>query len=254
MPLVAGGRTIYGHPLGVVMLDTRFPRLLGDVGNAATWPFPVIYRVVPGAEPRRLAQPEPEEVLLDAFIAAARDLERDGVLAITTSCGFLAAYQPQLADAVAVPVYTSPLLQLPLAVQAIRSDQSVAVFTAVAALTDRHFSGAGWSTENMSVFQVAPPTDSHFVETFVGDAPQTRPEILRDEVARLTQRVMSERPDVGAIVLECANFVPFSQTVRGIAHVPVFDLYTLAMHAVLSAKGTAFAAGGGHGTNETFIG
>ena len=27
--------------LGVVMLDTRFPRLPGDIGNPATFPFPV---------------------------------------------------------------------------------------------------------------------------------------------------------------------------------------------------------------------
>jgi hypothetical protein len=41
MPLLKGGRTLYGLALGVLMLDTRMPRLPGDVGNAETWPFPV---------------------------------------------------------------------------------------------------------------------------------------------------------------------------------------------------------------------
>ena len=49
-----GGRTLYGLELGILMLDTRFPRLPGDVGNAETWPFPVHYRVVQGADPSRI--------------------------------------------------------------------------------------------------------------------------------------------------------------------------------------------------------
>jgi hypothetical protein len=30
------GQTIYGMPIGALMLDTRFPRPVGDIGNAAT--------------------------------------------------------------------------------------------------------------------------------------------------------------------------------------------------------------------------
>jgi hypothetical protein len=49
MALLRGGRTLHGHALGVLMLDTRFPRPRGDVGNATTWPFPVRYKIVNGA-------------------------------------------------------------------------------------------------------------------------------------------------------------------------------------------------------------
>jgi hypothetical protein len=42
-----------------MMMDTDFPRVVGDIGNAATWPFPVSYRVVRRAVPERLAQAEP---------------------------------------------------------------------------------------------------------------------------------------------------------------------------------------------------
>jgi hypothetical protein len=34
------------NTLGVLMLDTRFPRVKGDIGNPATFDFPVRYRVV----------------------------------------------------------------------------------------------------------------------------------------------------------------------------------------------------------------
>ena len=46
-----GGKTVYGASVGILMLETRFPRIPGDIGNALTWPFPVHYRVVRGATP-----------------------------------------------------------------------------------------------------------------------------------------------------------------------------------------------------------
>ena len=33
-----GGYTTYGQPIGILMLDTRFPRIPGDIGNAKTYP------------------------------------------------------------------------------------------------------------------------------------------------------------------------------------------------------------------------
>jgi hypothetical protein len=71
--VVHGGRTVYGQALGVLMLDTRFPRLPGDVGNATTWPFPVEYRIVRGADPSRIMGLEPDPGLLEPFVEAARE-------------------------------------------------------------------------------------------------------------------------------------------------------------------------------------
>src|SRR5688572_15199686 len=100
MALLRGGRTVYGQALGILMLDTRFPRPPGDVGNALTWPFPTQYRIVTGAHQQRIMGAKPDPTLLAPFLEAARDLEALGVRAITTSCGFLAAFQRELAAAV----------------------------------------------------------------------------------------------------------------------------------------------------------
>jgi hypothetical protein len=232
-PRVADMAREMEHPIGVLMLDTRFPRLLGDVGNTQTWPFPVLYRVVHGAHPERMAQSQPDPSLLEPFIEAARRLETSGVRAITTSCGFLAANQIELMAAVSVPVFTSALLQVPLAAQMCRPNQVVAILTAREALTERHFNGAGFSAKTTPVVQAAPPADSHFVTTFVGDAPTADVDQLKTDVARLAEKVIQEHP-VGAIVLECANLSPFVDIVRRIANVAVFDLYTLGMAAYLS--------------------
>ena len=129
---VSGGFTNYGQDLGVLMLDTRFPRLPGDIGNARTFPFPVRYRTVRGASPARVVM-DRDPALLEPFIAAARELEAEGVRAITTSCGFLAMFQRELAASVRVPVFASSLLQVPLLYAMFGTQGKAGILTARAA-------------------------------------------------------------------------------------------------------------------------
>ena len=111
-----GGKAIYGAAVGILMLEARFPRIPGDMGNAETWPFPVLYKVVKGASPERVVKGKAEG-LLPAFLDAAKELVALGADGITTNCGFLSLYQAEIARHVGVPVATSSLMQV-LAVQA----------------------------------------------------------------------------------------------------------------------------------------
>ncbi len=142
-----------------------------------------------------------------------------------------------------VPVFTSALLQVPMAAATIAPGRRIAIFTARTVLNARHFAGAGWSADDIPVVQAAPPGDSHFITTFVGNTPETDVRRLEHDVAELTGRVMRDHPDVGAIVLECANFSPFRGIVRRVSGVPVFDLYTLGMHAFATTTISTDAAG-----------
>ena len=55
MTLIAvGGKVIDAASFGVLMLEARFPHVPGDMGNATTCPFPVLYRVMNGARPERV--------------------------------------------------------------------------------------------------------------------------------------------------------------------------------------------------------
>src|ERR671938_449382 len=110
--VLQGGYPFYAAPVGILLLDARFPRPPGDIAYAETFDFPVVYRVVERATPSRVVD-DGAAGLVDAFCAAARELEAAGVRAICTSCGFLALHQPALAAAVRVPVFTSSLLQIP---------------------------------------------------------------------------------------------------------------------------------------------
>ena len=241
---IAGGRTLYGIPVGILMLDTRFPRPAGDVGNAQTWPFPVRYSVVTGAEPRRVIGTT-DPALLRPFIDAARELERDGVGLITTSCGFLAIFQREMQAAVGVPMLTSSLLQVPLASRIVGKGKRVAIVTSRDELTERHYTGTGWSSKEIPVVVTVLPQDAQMTNIYSSKVPEVaNPEadqdVLERELVDAARRTVKEHPDVGAIVLECTNYVPYASAMRRAVDLPVFDLYTLVMQSYLAKSGTEF--------------
>ena len=98
--------------IGIIMLDTRFPRFHGDVGNEHTWPFPVVFKVVEGAFAPDVVNAT-AQLDLSPFIDAAIELEQAGVVGITTSCGFLSLAQAKIASHLQIPFAASALIQLP---------------------------------------------------------------------------------------------------------------------------------------------
>ena len=138
-----GGKSIYGASVGVLMLETRFPRIPGDVGNAATWPFPVLYRVVRDASPDRVVR-QGATGLLDAFVEAGQELVRLGANGLTTSCGFLALQQAELARACGVPVAASSLMQVAAVEALLPPGRRAGILTiSRASLTEEHLALAG---------------------------------------------------------------------------------------------------------------
>ena len=94
--ILKGGTRYYDTPVGVLCLDSLFPKPRGHLRNPLTFGFPVVTRVITGVDvPRLLFNPTPE--LLEPFVQAARELEADGVRAVTGSCGFMARFQGQIA-------------------------------------------------------------------------------------------------------------------------------------------------------------
>jgi hypothetical protein len=241
--VIKGGRTLYGIELGVLMLDTRFPRLPGDVGNAETWPFAVHFSVVKGADPSRIMGKDPDPSLLAPFIDAARELESLGVRAITTSCGFLAIFQRELQEAVGVPVLTSALLQVPFVARVIGPERRVTILTERPNLTERHFNGVGWSSKDLPVAVSAMPPGAVFPTVFIDNNETADAAVLEREMVELATRALRDHPDTGAFVSECTNFVPFSGAMRRVTGLPVYDLYTLVMQTHLATIGTTFPRG-----------
>ena len=89
-----------GFDIGIVMQRDTVRRPVGDVGNAKTFPFPVLYRQVHDATVWDLFNPGIAIGAPEPWVEAARDLERAGVKGISGGCGFMSIHQPAMADAV----------------------------------------------------------------------------------------------------------------------------------------------------------
>ncbi len=223
--------------IGILMLETSFPRIPGDIGNPKTFAFPVLYQTVTGASPQKVVI-DADAGLLEAFSVAGKALVAEGVKAITTSCGFLALFHRQLVNALTVPVFTSSLLQVHLARSVIRSDQKIGVITAHRpSLTDAHLAGVG--IQNYPLAIVGMEEAQEFSAVFIGGKATLDSSRCRREMQSAAEQMVRRHPDVGAIVLECTNMPPYSDTVRQATGLPVFDAVTMVYHAyhVLAAGG-----------------
>ena len=218
-------RSYYGVPIGILMLDTKFQRFNGDIGNAQTWPFPVQYKIVRGAVPNKVVDTLNNRDLLQRFADAADELVEQGVDGITTTCGFLALYQQELAAHCSVPVATSALLQVPMVARMLPKGKRPAILTFSAeSLTIHHLAGAGIDPDTPVVGM--PPT-SEFQRSIREGDPSVPFEVLKREVLGVAQRIIENDPSVGAIVCECTNITPYSHEINRRLGVPVFDMVTL---------------------------
>ena len=212
--------------LGIVMLDTRFPRPPGDVGHPATFPVPVRQRVVQGALPRRVvasAEALRASGLAELFTDAMRRLEAEGARALTTSCGFLVLLQRQLQAAVRVPVVSSSLLQLP---SALEREPQVGVLTISAEhLTDEYLRAAGVPAARMPdvVVQGVDPLGP-FATAILGNLPTLDLAAAESDVVAAALALHRRAPGLRTIVLECTNMPPYTEAVRAATGCAVLSL------------------------------
>lgn len=223
--LARGGKAVYGAPLGILMLEARFPRIPGDMGNATTWPFPVLYRVVRGASPDRVVL-QGAAGLLPAFVEAAQDLVGLGAEAITTNCGFLCLFQKELAAAAGVPVATSSLMQVPWVQATLPPGKRVGLVTVSGStLTPAHLESAGVpldtpvaGTENgREFFRVLIKAEKDDMDITLAER----------DIVEAGKQLVARHPDVGAIVLECTNMPPYAAALRAEVSLPVYDIYSM---------------------------
>lgn len=218
---VTGGKAIYGASVGILMLEARFPRIPGDMGNATTWDFPVLYRVVRDASPDRVVR-KGAEGTLPAFIEAARSLEADGVDGITTNCGFLALYQKELSAAVKVPVLTSSLMQVAWVNTMLGEGRRAGVLTiSGSTLTPAHLVAAG-VPEGTPIGTTE--GGAHFTEAILGNALELDTDLAERDNVEAARALVSANPDLGAIVLECTNMTPYAAAIREATGLPVFSI------------------------------
>lgn len=223
--IARGGKALYGAPLGILMLEARFPRIHGDMGNGTTWPFPVLYRLVRGASPEKVVL-NGAAGLLDDFVAAAKDLVSQGAEAITTNCGFLAIYQKDLAAAVNVPVATSSMMQVPWVQATLPPGKRVGLVTVSGStLSPAHLEGVGVPLDTPVV---GTENGREFFRVLIkAEKDDMDIDLAREDIVEAGRRLVRENPDVGAIVLECTNMPPYAAALSKAVGLPVYDIYSM---------------------------
>jgi hypothetical protein len=218
-------RTYYGVSLGILMLDSKFERFNGDIGNARTWPFPVQYKIVHGAVPSKVVDTLNNRDLFQHFARAADELIADGVDGITTTCGFLALFQRELAAHCSVPVATSALLQVPLVARMLPKGKRPAILTFSASSLSVHHLAAVGIDPNTPV--IGMPERSEFQRAIREGDNEVPFEVFKQEVLDVAQRMIEDDLSIGAIVCECTNLTPYSYDINRRLGVPVFDMVSL---------------------------
>ncbi len=210
------------RPVGVLMLQTRFPRLPGDIGNPETFAGRVLYRPLDGAVVARAVRADGvDPALTHQAVAAAKALAADGAGVIATSCGYLGAIQHDLAEAVDVPVIASALVLLPSlrAIFAGRGPIGILTFDS-RRLRPVHFA---------RTFDPADPIEGiETGSTLYPAITQDRPDFDRDGAAAdalaAAARLADRRPRPAALLLECTNLSPYRARLAAATGLPVFDL------------------------------
>ncbi|EJT02063.1 aspartate/glutamate racemase family protein [Rhizobium sp. CCGE 510] len=216
----------YGHDIGILLIDCRTPFIPGDVGNASSYRYPVLFRTVPDVTLDRLIE-QGDLSLTDKVIETARGLEAAGVTAITSDCGYMMHFQEQVAGAVSIPVMLSSLLQLPFISSLLGPDQAVGIVCANRRrLTDDLLAKAN-PNARIPVHTAGLENCTNFRGPILDETDTLDSDAIEAEVVKTAEALCEEHPEIGAILLECSNLPPYAHAVQARTGRPVFDFLTM---------------------------
>ena len=225
MTVIPGGTNICGVSIGVLSLESHFPKPPGHIKNPSSLPFTTSYEIIEGLTvPLLLNNPSPE--MIEPLIAAAQRLEKNGVRAITGSCGFLALFQKEITAAVNVPVFVSSLVQADMIHR--MTGRPVGVLTASAdLLTDDHLRAVG--AGDVPIVIEGMDAGPEFSEVILrNDRDEMDLAKIEAELFEAGERLLARAPQTGAILLECTDLPPYAHSLQARLGRPVFDIITLA--------------------------
>lgn len=219
-----------GNPKGLEQLES----LSGNSVNPDSYPFPVLFRRVPGANYDSVLH-NPHGDILDAMVIEAMEMVKKGVRAIITSCGFNAIFQKEMARALPVPVFTSTLMQTSFILSSIGSKKLAVITASKKALKPEHFAAVG--QEDMGRIEIYGMDEQpEWSKIHLAPDQPLSIDTVAKEVVATAVTAQKETPDLGAILLECTDLPPFATAIRDSLQIPVFDLSTMVtlIHASLS--------------------
>jgi aspartate/glutamate racemase len=219
------GQTSYGEAIGILLLETSTPFIQGDVGNAKSYEYPVRYNKVDGLTAERIFNHDYSFV--EKMKQRAKELEREGVKAITGDCGFMAIYHKEVKEYVSIPVFLSSLLQIPFIRSTLPDNAKIAIITANSrALTPEVFEKIGISADSSLVIRGL-EDEKNFKDAVIDEIGTLNSDEIRKEVVTAAKDLIASHPGVRAILLECSMLPPYGEAVQRATEMPVYDFITM---------------------------
>jgi Asp/Glu/hydantoin racemase len=228
--LIKGGYSFYGEAIGIMLNSTTYPLIPGNVGNASTYSFPVRIVSTPGLPTDWWCDSKgADEERLGKVIETAKKLESEGVRAITTGCGFYAIFQKEVAEAVKIPFFSSPLLMVPIVHRMLGKKGRIGIITAGAEkLGALHFDGVGIDPEKIPLGIIGMMEYDEFRQVIIEESKKEADiRQMEIEVLDAAKKILQIYPDIEAFIFECSDLPPFSKSVQDLTGLPVFDFITM---------------------------
>lgn len=222
------GQVLGGLAVGIIVLgNTWYPPFPGNMANATTFSFPVHYKPLEGGFSEVILSPKPDPALLEQTVAAGKALEKQGCRAIVGACGYFANYQPEVAAALNVPCFLSSLMQIPAISRALKPDQKVCI---VCAEGDALASGPALKNcgvDDPSTVVIVGAENLPQMQNILQDTGHLNSAKFEQELVEFSKQMVSDNPDIGAILLECSDMPPYAWAIQKAVKLPIFDFITL---------------------------
>ena len=219
------GQASYGQAIGILLLDASNPFIPGEVANATTYDFPVRFQKVKGFSVERALGKDP--TIFKSLLAAARELESQGVRAITGDCGFMGLHQRELAGQLTVPVFLSSLLQIPFILSIMAPDAKLGIITADSRNLDNILLEAMGIPVSDRLKMIGLQDETYFKKGILDEVGVLDTEKLEKEVVKAAKQLLAENVTVKALLLECSCLPPYGAAIQKAVGLPVFDYITM---------------------------
>lgn len=220
------GRTVGGILLGVVQLSGNIPMIPGNVGNASTFDFDLMYEPM-DVTGDMVVSPEPHPEVLRLTIEACNDLEAKGCRAVIGNCGFFGNYQQLVAAEVRIPFFSSSLIQLPPLLATLSPHQKCLVITADGPILENAPALEACGVANRDRLVIRGLQDGPEMKRILTVSGSYNPKGLEEEMVAVALAAIEEFPEIGMIMLECTELSPHAWKVQEETGRPVWDFTTM---------------------------
>lgn len=214
-----------GYCVGIMDFPWRVPYIPGDVTNASTYDYPVLFKTYTDVDLTKVACGDQSEA--GNVIKAVQDMNQQGVKGISGDCGFLLNYLDKATEHADVPLFMSSLQLLPLAAQTIGKDQAIAILTPCPEqMTPALLSKAGFNGER-EIIPLGLQDCEEFNNKLMQESDSVDSDKVEAEMVVLTTNALQKNPQIGAFLLECSMLPPYAKAIREATGRPVLDFISM---------------------------